>query len=66
MFATASSEVASSEIPRGKVSELTYHWVSGIREPSVQLWTRKVMSSNPLRSQGKGIAKENCGEKISQ
>jgi hypothetical protein len=31
-----SHEVASSEIPRGKVSELTDHRISGIREPSVQ------------------------------
>jgi hypothetical protein len=29
-------KVASSEIPRGKVSELTDHRVLGTREPSVQ------------------------------
>ena len=32
----ASSKVASSEIPQGKVSELTDHRVSGIREPNAQ------------------------------
>jgi hypothetical protein len=31
-----SHEVASSEIPRGKVNRLTDHRISGIREPSVQ------------------------------
>jgi hypothetical protein len=35
-FGHGNHEVASSEIPRGKVSELTDHRVSGIREPSVQ------------------------------
>jgi hypothetical protein len=35
-FGHGNHEVASSEIPRGKVSELTDHRVSGVREPSVQ------------------------------
>jgi hypothetical protein len=35
-FGFTSSEVARRKIPQGKVSELTDHRVSGIREPSVQ------------------------------
>ena len=51
----ASSKVASSEIPQGKVSDLIDHWVSGIQEPSAQPlnWrSREFRSSEKLR---KGI-----------
>jgi hypothetical protein len=65
-FGIASSEVASSEIPQGKVSELTDHRVSGIRGCSARLLdsrSREFRSSEKLR---KGIARrrESVGRKI--
>jgi hypothetical protein len=65
-FGIASSEVASSEILQGKVSELTDHRVAGIRGPSVQPLdsrSREFRSSEKLR---KGIVRrrESVGRKI--
>jgi hypothetical protein len=65
-FGIASSEVASSEILQGKVSELTDHRVSGIRGCSVQPLdsrSREFRSSEKLR---KGIVRrrESVGRKI--
>jgi hypothetical protein len=61
------SRVARSRVAkslRGKVSELTDHRVSGIREPSVQhLNSRSHEFRFPDKSR-KGIARENCGSRF--
>jgi hypothetical protein len=63
-FGIMSSEVASSETPPGRVSKLTDHRVSGIRDPSVQpLNSRSHDFRFPDKSK-KGIARENCGSRF--
>jgi hypothetical protein len=49
-FGIASSEVASSEIPQGKVSELTDLGSRGSEGVALDCWTREVASSDPPRS----------------
>jgi hypothetical protein len=52
--------------PTGKVSELTSHRVSGIRESHDQTSTREGASADPPKGRREGRSERNCGVQISR